>query len=86
MSRLEQPPASFRVEHVEAKGAEVWEGLIGRPTGFGQGPKTTRWQLFLHNWAMEGWLGGEPGGKGEKGVHIQIVGFLCHHSGHHLST
>ena len=44
------------VEHGEAKGAEVGEGLIGRPTESGQGPQgeTMWWQLLVDNWAMQG--------------------------------
>ena len=63
---LEQPAASLRVEHVEAKGAEVGEGLIGWPTGVGQCPQcpTTWGQFFLDNWAMQKWLAWQAGGKG----------------------
>ena len=86
MRGLEQPAASLRVEHVEAKGAEVGEGLIGRPTGVGQRPQCpTLWgQLFLDNWAMQEGLGRQAGGKGDKGIQVQIVGLLRHHSGQNL--
>ena len=88
MRGLEQPAAGLRVEHVEAKGAEVGEGLIGRPTGVGQRPQCpTLWgQLFLDNWAMQEGLGRQAGGKGGKGIQVQIVCLLCHHSGQNLYT
>ena len=88
MRGLEQPLSSVMVEHVEAKGAEVGEGLIGWPTGLGQGPQCQRtwWQLFLDNWAMQGGLGRETGSKGEKGKQVQIICFLRNHSGQYLYT
>ena len=66
LSGLEQPATSLRVEHVEAKGAEVGEGLIGWPTGVRQCPQcpTTWGQLFLDNWAMKERLARQAGGKG----------------------
>ena len=76
------------VEHGEAKGAEVGEGLIGRPTELRQGPQSESmwWQLLVDNWAMQGGLGRQTGGKSEKGKQVQIICFLRNHSGQYLSA